>query len=105
MINYKKPKNKLNIKKNIPASITNSQNSNSNGCNNSIGQTQINNSGWMGVQMWFPWYNPPPPKKEEPQSAKTDGLECKGACKEFYQFVEPNQEDGSFICFKCRNGY
>ncbi len=31
-----------------------------------------------------------------------DGMFCK-KCQNFYQYAEPNQEDGSLICFSCRN--
>lgn len=31
----------------------------------------------------------------------SDGCTCK-KCKEFYQYAEPNQEDGSLICYGCR---
>lgn len=33
-----------------------------------------------------------------------DGCDCV-KCKEFYPFAEPNQDDGTLICFSCRNGY
>lgn len=33
---------------------------------------------------------------------RLDGLFCK-SCREFYQFAEPNQSDGSLICFSCRS--
>lgn len=33
-----------------------------------------------------------------------DGCDCK-TCKNFFQFAEPNQADGSMICWSCRNGY
>jgi len=32
---------------------------------------------------------------------KVAGYSCK-KCNEFCEFSEPNQADGSFICFKCR---
>jgi hypothetical protein len=32
------------------------------------------------------------------------GCLCK-KCKEFYDFAEPNQEDGTLICWSCRHGY
>lgn len=31
-----------------------------------------------------------------------DGMIC-NKCKSFYDFAEPNQEDGSMICYSCRN--
>jgi hypothetical protein len=31
-----------------------------------------------------------------------DGMLC-SKCKSFYEFAEPNQSDGSMICYSCRN--
>ena len=31
----------------------------------------------------------------------SDGCTCK-KCKEYYQYAEPNQDDGTLICFGCR---
>jgi hypothetical protein len=31
-----------------------------------------------------------------------DGMLCK-KCKVFYEFAEPNQKDGSLLCYSCRN--
>lgn len=31
-----------------------------------------------------------------------DGMVCQ-KCKIFYEFAEPNQEDGSMICYSCRH--
>lgn len=33
--------------------------------------------------------------------AKSDGEHCK-ACKQYYPYAEPNQPDGSLICYSCR---
>lgn len=30
-----------------------------------------------------------------------DGMLCQ-KCKNFYEFAEPNQEDGSMVCYTCR---
>lgn len=30
-----------------------------------------------------------------------DGMFCKN-CKTWYQFAEPNQEDGTLVCYSCR---
>jgi hypothetical protein len=30
-----------------------------------------------------------------------DGMFCKN-CRSWYQFAEPNQEDGTLICYSCR---
>jgi len=31
----------------------------------------------------------------------SDGCTCK-KCKEYYQYAEPNQDDGTLICYGCR---
>lgn len=31
-----------------------------------------------------------------------DGMRCQ-KCKTFYEYAEPNQEDGSMICYSCRS--
>ena len=31
-----------------------------------------------------------------------DGMFCK-RCQSFYQFAEPNQEDGTLLCYTCRS--
>lgn len=35
---------------------------------------------------------------------KSDGCSCK-KCEEFFEYAEPNQEDGTLICWACRHGY
>lgn len=45
------------------------------------------------------WAVPVPEKKN-----KSDGCSCK-KCKEFFEYAEPNQEDGTLICWACRHGY
>jgi len=34
----------------------------------------------------------------------SDGCTCK-KCKEFFPYAEPNQEDGTLVCYACRHGY
>jgi len=34
----------------------------------------------------------------------SDGCTCK-KCKEFFEFAEPNQEDGTLVCWSCRHGW
>lgn len=46
----------------------------------------------------------PPPLPEIVKVTKHDGCTCK-KCKEFFPYAEPNQEDGSLICYACRHGY
>jgi len=36
------------------------------------------------------------------EKIKSAGCFC-NKCKEFYEYAEPNQKDGSFKCFSCRN--
>lgn len=68
-----------------------------------------------GISVTIPyhgWYYniaiPNPPLSQEKVKAEKkddrDGCDCV-KCKEFYPFAEPNQEDGTLICFSCRNGY
>ena len=57
-------------------------------------------SGWWGYASTIP-------KPEEPAAKKKDnrdGCDCK-KCKEFYPYAEPNQEDGTLICYRCRMGW
>lgn len=54
---------------------------------------------------WF--YNiviEPPKKKEVKIKDGRDGCDCT-KCKTFFEFAEPNQEDGTLICWACRHGY
>ncbi len=37
----------------------------------------------------------------EEKIVNSDGCFCK-KCKEFYQYAEPNQTDGTLICYGCR---
>lgn len=56
------------------------------------------NGGWTIM-------NPPIPIEAKPEAKKKsnkDGCDCK-KCKEKYEWAEPNQEDGSFVCWECRN--
>lgn len=39
--------------------------------------------------------------KTEQQSCGADGCWCK-KCNDFYKYAEPNQEDGTLICWSCR---
>lgn len=33
-----------------------------------------------------------------------DGCDC-AKCKDFYPYAEPNQENGTLICYRCRHGW
>jgi hypothetical protein len=37
----------------------------------------------------------------EEKKKDSDGCTCK-KCKEYYQYAEPNQQDGTLICYGCR---
>jgi hypothetical protein len=37
----------------------------------------------------------------EEKKKKSDGCSCR-KCKEYYQYAEPNQDDGTLICYGCR---
>jgi formylmethanofuran dehydrogenase subunit E len=47
---------------------------------------------------------PHPDSKEAKKKDNRDGCDCK-KCKEFYPYAEPNQEDGTLVCYKCRMGW
>lgn len=70
---------------------------------------------WMNddddAQQEFDWvnYTNNPTAKDIPNVKKgkdrdVDGCFCK-KCNEFYMFAEPNQIDGSLICWSCRQGF
>lgn len=40
----------------------------------------------------------------EQKKKDCDGCNCK-KCKEYFPYAEPNQEDGTLICYACRHGY
>jgi hypothetical protein len=42
-----------------------------------------------------------PVEKKKKDSA---GCFCK-KCKDFFEYAEPNQEDGTLVCWSCRHGY
>lgn len=42
------------------------------------------------------------PAPVESKKQYKDGCFCK-KCKEHYPYAEPNQEDGTLICYNCRN--
>lgn len=50
---------------------------------------------------------PPPPADtivEVKKIKNKDGCSCR-KCKEFFPYAEPNQEDGTLVCWSCRHGY
>jgi len=34
---------------------------------------------------------------------KSSGMRCSGPCKDFNQYAEPNQTDGTYKCYGCRS--
>lgn len=42
--------------------------------------------------------------KAEEKKKDKGGCSCK-KCKEFFEYAEPNQEDGTLVCWSCRHGY
>lgn len=58
-------------------------------------------SGWFyGINIILP----PTEKKVLKIKDDRDGCDCV-KCKSFYPFAEPNQEDGTLICFSCRSTF
>lgn len=60
--------------------------------------------------IWNTWTTPADPQfsgidlAAEPEKKKhSDGCACK-KCKEYFPYAEPNQDDGSLICYACRHG-
>lgn len=41
---------------------------------------------------------------EESQPVNKDGMNC-CKCKQFFEFAASNQDDGTMICWSCRNGF
>lgn len=44
------------------------------------------------------------PAEPAAKSDNSDGCTCK-KCKQLYEYAEPNQDDGTLICWACRHGY
>lgn len=69
-----------------------------------VGQTitiPYTSSGWFyGINITLP----PAEKKVIKIKDDRDGCDCT-KCKTFFEFAEPNQEDGTLICWACRHGY
>lgn len=42
--------------------------------------------------------------KPEAKKINKDGCDCK-KCKEYFPYAEPNQDDGTLVCYKCRIGW
>lgn len=73
----------------------------------------LNGGQWVTISIPYtnitpttPVLNVPEMCEEPPVRKKKDkdGETCK-KCLEFYPFAEPNQEDGTLVCYSCRHGY
>lgn len=42
-------------------------------------------------------------KNDAAKAVYKNGMCCK-KCRELFPYAEPNQKDGSLICYKCRHG-
>lgn len=40
----------------------------------------------------------------EEKKKDSEGCSCK-KCENYYEYAEPNQDDGTLICWACRHGY
>jgi hypothetical protein len=59
-------------------------------------------NNWNTYNPWQPVAAQPAAKCQPSEKKKDkDGCTCKN-CKEFYPYAEPNQEDGTLICYGCR---
>lgn len=71
---------------------------------NSIWSIQVNTGGtWQTIAV------PATPVEQitldlPETKKKSEGCSCK-KCKEFYPYAEPNQLDGTLICYACRHGF
>jgi hypothetical protein len=81
-------------------------------CNSNGGTVTLPNGNIVTIPYSNGWYYnitiPSPRSKKEEVKKKPkdgrDGCDCV-KCNNFYPFAESNQEDGTLICFSCRNGY
>lgn len=60
--------------------------------------------GGGGAQVSSPLFDIDLAVPVDEKEKKSDGCSCK-KCKEFFEYAEPNQEDGTLICWACRHGY
>jgi hypothetical protein len=65
---------------------------------------------FVPIQQTFTWVMPPVTVTCTPDNTKeyceekkknSDGCVCK-KCKELFPYAEPNQDDGTLICYACR---
>ena len=53
---------------------------------------------WISISGNVPDF---PEEIVEIKSKKSDGCTCK-KCQEFFPYAEPNQKDGTLVCYGCR---
>lgn len=82
-----------------------STNNNSGGSNSSgfVPGNFITYTFTTGAGGWVAW-PPAVPAADSEKKNNKDGCDCK-KCKEFYPYAEPNQDDGTLICYQCRIGW
>lgn len=79
-------------------------NNNTNNCSgasissNTIWYTGTTTGGWS---VSYPMIVP---EEVAAKKENKDGCNCK-KCKEFYPYAEPNQDDGTLVCYSCRHGW
>lgn len=69
----------------------------------------INPNGYITITTSpLNWYGVVIPTSEVVQIAPTEAKKSEGAscrkCRDFNEYAEPNQEDGTFVCYSCRRG-
>lgn len=69
--------------------------------------TTSTNTVWITVGPQTIQCDPPTTQETPPVEEikeKSDGCTCK-KCREYFPYAEPNQDDGTLICYACRHGY
>lgn len=97
--------------------MTNSNNSSGSPSNppqqqqfNWVGNTVTNAGQWITISVPYtntigmPVIELDLPQEADEKSGNSDGCACK-KCKTFYEYAEPNQDDGTLICWACRHNY
>jgi hypothetical protein len=75
--------------------------------NSSSGQVIIQpiyTNGWVMPYIFPNDFTVAPTEPADTKKKEMDGCFCK-KCHNFYEYAEPNQYDGTLICWACRNGW
>lgn len=56
------------------------------------------------IKFWIQYY-PADVEEVKPVEKKSNNGETCKKCKEYFPFAESNQDDSTFICWGCKNGY